>query len=471
MIARLSFHSVTFLAALAVLALNLTHAGAGEPDLAAILRARGIQPLTPAQPALAFELAGLDGTKVALADFAGRWVLLTFWATWCGPCRSEMPSLQQFATKHTAEGFTVLAVATGSDVGQVRSFVSKLGLSFPVVLDEEDRVAALYRAHSIPMTYLVDPGGRLVGLARGARDWSHLDELVAELRVASPPSESAEGYAAQSTPQAPVELPASLAPPTAEAELLGSGVAEPGEPFEVKIRIHWAGTFEDYLLHAPEITLPAGVRLLGLSGATSSQTAAPVVTYTARLAADAPGDFTIDPIELRYTPQGESEPISSRLSGPAVKISAPTYLGMTRSQAFAAGGGGLLSLGVAGLGLRLARRRRHAERERREVAPDSSLDGILDQARAHRIAGDVVSCLELVCTLRRRLGLDIADAAEQRELDAFMERARYGGQPPTFQEVDRLLRQMEREVRTRQPHLDPEDGPGGSLVARTTAGG
>jgi peroxiredoxin len=108
-----------------------------------------------------FQLDNLDGQSVSLSDFRGKPVLVNFWATWCPPCRSEMPLIQNiFADKKwVGKGLVVLAIDIGESQATVREFVKKYGLTFPVLLDSTQDVFFEYRARAIPTTFFIDRQG------------------------------------------------------------------------------------------------------------------------------------------------------------------------------------------------------------------------------------------------------------------------------------------------------------------------
>lgn len=109
-------------------------------------------------PAPPLNLKTLDGQAVSLADLQGKTILLNFWATWCGPCRSEMPLLQQAQDRYP-DRLVVLAVNDGEEPEQVRSFVKDIGLSLAVLLDPERLMTERYRVRGFPTTVFIDPTG------------------------------------------------------------------------------------------------------------------------------------------------------------------------------------------------------------------------------------------------------------------------------------------------------------------------
>ncbi len=131
----------------------------------------GLQPLKEGTEIVDFELQDLDGASRRLSDFNGRVVFLNFWATWCGPCRVEMPSMQRLYERLKASGLEIVAVNLQEDRRSVQRFVDELGLSFPVLLDTTGRVGATYGARSIPTTYIVDREGFVIAGTIGTREW------------------------------------------------------------------------------------------------------------------------------------------------------------------------------------------------------------------------------------------------------------------------------------------------------------
>ncbi len=119
-----------------------------------------------------FELAALDGRKVDLASMRGRVVLINYWATWCEPCREEMPAIDRLRTKMKGRPFEVLAVNYGESEERVSAFVTKLNLSMPILLDPYKSSVEDWKVRGLPMTFLVDARGRVRYWSFGERDWS-----------------------------------------------------------------------------------------------------------------------------------------------------------------------------------------------------------------------------------------------------------------------------------------------------------
>jgi peroxiredoxin len=119
-----------------------------------------------------FNLRNVKGNYESLESFRGQVIILNFWATWCAPCRVEMPSFEKLYRRYRSEGITVLAVTLDKNSGQkVKSFVDKYGLSFPILLDEKSKAERLYPSMTIPFTYVIDRKGRVVARVDGAKNW------------------------------------------------------------------------------------------------------------------------------------------------------------------------------------------------------------------------------------------------------------------------------------------------------------
>lgn len=147
--------------------------------------AQGVQyGVAVGQPPPEFTLMSLDGGEVSLADYQGQAVLINFWASWCPPCRLEMPDLLDAYEAHKDEGFVILAIdLTFQDsVPDVEAFVEEFGLTFPVLLDQDGLVTNdLYRLLGLPMSVFVSREGVVKRIHIGAMSGEQIDEFVTEI--------------------------------------------------------------------------------------------------------------------------------------------------------------------------------------------------------------------------------------------------------------------------------------------------
>ena len=150
------------------------------------MQALGLQAPNEAVAAPEFSLSDLAGKKVQLKAFRGKLVLLNFFATWCGPCREEMPGMERLFRAHQDKGFVVLAVNVQESAKTVRPFVQQLKLSFPTALDAEGSVSRDYGVRALPVSFLIGRDGNILWRAIGGRDWEsaqarrYFAQLVAE---------------------------------------------------------------------------------------------------------------------------------------------------------------------------------------------------------------------------------------------------------------------------------------------------
>jgi peroxiredoxin len=117
-----------------------------------------------------FTLRSVAGTNLRLQEQRGQVVLVNFWATWCGPCRQEMPHLNRIYDKYRASGFVLLGVNIDDDPRAAADLAAKLGLRFPVLLDTDKQVSRAYDMSAMPATLLIDRDGRVRHIHRGYRD-------------------------------------------------------------------------------------------------------------------------------------------------------------------------------------------------------------------------------------------------------------------------------------------------------------
>ena len=129
-------------------------------------------------PAPEFELSRADGGSVSLADYRGQVVLLNFWATWCLPCRSEMPLIQQTYDDLGGQGFVALGVNFDEPATAVSSFAEELELDFPLLLDPGGEVQRLYRVIGYPTSVMLDREGRISAYHIGILAKSQLDDYL-----------------------------------------------------------------------------------------------------------------------------------------------------------------------------------------------------------------------------------------------------------------------------------------------------
>jgi peroxiredoxin len=137
-------------------------------------------------PAPDFTLTDLSGASVSLSGYKGQPVLLNFWATWCPPCKLEMPTLQQHYTDYKAQGLVVVGVEAGEPRSEVQAFATDQRLTFPILPDEKSTVTDMYRVSALPTTFVIDRQGMIVQQHMGMMTEAQVDEYLAELGLKKP---------------------------------------------------------------------------------------------------------------------------------------------------------------------------------------------------------------------------------------------------------------------------------------------
>ena len=133
----------------------------------------GLQPPKEEVEAPDFTLKDLNGKKVQLRDFRRKVIFLNFFATWCVPCRLEMPAMERLSKAYKDKGLVVLAVDIKESAKTVRTFLQELKVSFPALLDADGSVAFTYGIRPLPATYLIGRDGKILWRAFGAREWDN----------------------------------------------------------------------------------------------------------------------------------------------------------------------------------------------------------------------------------------------------------------------------------------------------------
>jgi cytochrome c biogenesis protein CcmG/thiol:disulfide interchange protein DsbE len=161
-------------------------AGADVPAVASLLKSVNLAAYRPGTMPPPFGSSTLDGRPLALTDLRGRVVILNFWASWCLECRAEMPLLEGLHRAYAARGLAIVGVNAREDARGARRHAKELGLTFPLVLDPDGRINALYGVIGLPTSFIVGRDGRAVAFGVGPHEWGSaparalLEALLAE---------------------------------------------------------------------------------------------------------------------------------------------------------------------------------------------------------------------------------------------------------------------------------------------------
>jgi len=132
-----------------------------------------------------FELKTIEGKAIALSSLRGKKLILNMWATWCPPCRQEMPDMEKFYTNHKIEGSEILAVnltQAEKSRNDVPTFIKDYGITFPVIMDENGDVARLYKVSSIPATFIIDTQGVIREKIVGPMTYDSMKKMLGTIK-------------------------------------------------------------------------------------------------------------------------------------------------------------------------------------------------------------------------------------------------------------------------------------------------
>ena len=163
----------------AVLAMGAVVAGFAAIGLSGLAVARAGTP----EPAPDFALPAMDGGELRLSDLKGQVVMINFWATWCGPCRQEMPLLQQLQVKYEPLGFTLVGINVEPESAGARTWLEKVPVTFPILFDRQNQVAERFGVQGMPSSVFIDRTGKVRYVHRGyqSSDESRYADMVRSL--------------------------------------------------------------------------------------------------------------------------------------------------------------------------------------------------------------------------------------------------------------------------------------------------
>jgi len=154
-----------------------------DGEAAAPVADLSVVPVAVNYPAPQLALENVNGETESLADFGGQVLLLNNWATWCPPCKAEMPTLKKFHDAHSAEGFTIIAVEAGDGKDEVLQFANSLGLTFPIWLDPDGAALNAFKNGNLPNSYVIDRSGTVRYAWTGEISLAMLEKYVTPLIV------------------------------------------------------------------------------------------------------------------------------------------------------------------------------------------------------------------------------------------------------------------------------------------------
>ncbi len=266
--------------------------------------------------AIDFVLPDLKGSEKKLSSYKGKWILLTFWATWCGPCAMEMPQLQIVNEKIDTKKLQVIGISIDSSSSEkVLDYIENRSLTFPIWHDQNGQVASQYQSRSVPSLYLISPEFKIVGLFQGAAEWGREESVnllkqLAELKKVAPLSEDQKQNLA---PQTEIQIPNNLSPPKMIVDTLPETFFL-NELLKLKIKITFPTSSEEYIITPPSIKIPEGLLLGDVTSYSQNDGQINQLIYEYPITLTKEGSFTLTNIEMSYEKRSGSKKLFTRLT-------------------------------------------------------------------------------------------------------------------------------------------------------------
>ncbi|MDP7040738.1 MAG: TlpA disulfide reductase family protein [Myxococcota bacterium] len=400
----------------------------------------GIRTLASPAPVSEFTLPDLNGKAHSLKDYRGQWVLLNFWATWCGACASQIDGLRALENSSASKGLKILAVAVDGTPDALRKYQQRKKMNFTILHDKIGTIAATYKANSIPLNYIIDPQGQIVALVRGAFDWQKTIPLFTQLAATPYDPQSLPTHISPTKDQ---NIDLDLEPPG--LELQGPEVPiKAGDSFELKILVTWSGQLRDYILDPPKLSLPSELENMGMQALASGQQGRQALTYKVTLKANKSGQVLLGPVDLHYRPRIEQNPLSTRHQGISLNVQPRTHMGNTTQYVLLIVGA-LLAFGM----VVMIRRRKKCTRSQSDSkhSDDHLLEQLCENAQRAKMNADAALFLE-TCILF----IDASDKPEilghnKLEIQHFLEKTRFANQSPNPEVLASIERHMLRHLK------------------------
>ena len=269
-----------------IILFNFQTANANE-DSIELLKSLGFTPIH--QDIKSFKTTDLDGNSIELETFKGSWVLLNLWATWCGFCKKELPSLESLSLEFKNSKLNILGVSVDQgNSAQVKKFIKQNGITFPIIHDVTGTISKNFDASSVPVHYLLSPQQKIVGILRGAINWE--DQKVLDLLRKVIQLDKID-LSQISSAQNPSTAGKILNPPKIEANI---------QDKQLNIHLIFEENIHEYQIGVPLVTLPKEITFSNISSTSQAQVDKTVLTYIYYLKMKDIGNYSIGPIEVKY---------------------------------------------------------------------------------------------------------------------------------------------------------------------------
>jgi len=264
----------------------MPNANASE-DSVELLKALGFTPVH--QEIKSFKTADLEGNPIDLASLKGSWVLLNLWATWCGFCKKELPSLESLYLEFKNSKLKILGVSIDQgNSAQVKKFIKQQGITFPIIHDFTGTISKNLDSSSVPVHYLLSPQLQIVGILRGAINWEDKKVLSLLKQLTQLDKIDLSRINSAQNPSTPIKA---LNPPKIEADI---------QENQLNVHLIFEENINEYQIGVPQVTFPSEISFSNISSTSQAQVNKTILTYIYYLKMKNLGNYSIGPIEVKY---------------------------------------------------------------------------------------------------------------------------------------------------------------------------
>ncbi len=312
-------------------------------ELAQLMENLSVVPHKKGVPAADFTLPDLQGNQVQLKNIKKKMIILHFWATWCGPCREELPELEAFYRGLDKSKFALFAIS--ADTGGksvVTQFLAGKNYTMPILLDSSGRVTGQYQVRAFPSTYLLDGNMRIVAEINGARSWK-AKEVAQLFHIISQTADIAKAFqgVSEKVDFSQVAGSKKLTPEVIEKTLPRFDIKTTSDKssyflndtINFKIVFSWTGQdMMSFFIKPPKLPKLPGLKILKTRSASKSSRTQKSLSYEYQMKAEKEGAYSLNPIEMEYMIMGYDETVKRKAKGLTIKVTPRLIMGLTYLQ-------------------------------------------------------------------------------------------------------------------------------------------
>lgn len=384
-----------------------------------------------------FSLLNLDGKLKSLSSYRGKWVVLNFWATWCGPCVEKMPMMESVHQELKDKNFVMLGISIDSGTTYpIKKFAKKYGITFEILHDRNSLAARRYGATAVPITFLITPMQRLIGVYHGGKNWESDSAISTFKELVSLKGVSQSDYDNQKNVDKVAVAQEKLTPPDL-AVVLTNEIFKGGRD-HLQVHVYWKGDPRKYVVKVPKIELPKEIEQGVVASSSMASTGTATLTYHYQLTFNEVGTYRLGPITMAFTSKFGGEPQFSRHPGIDIEVKKIPIAGVA-IKIF------VIILVLGAIVFIVLRMNRKSPQKIEESSKELDLENRLKEIKKMRMDGK----LREYTTLLLKLNKEILQARgeDSTSLDQQIEKIQYGGDQLPSEKLNYYEKQIENEYK------------------------